>query len=153
MTRSLRFALVLVLAITLLAVGGALAFNMEGPNTDRVVDLLDDAGITTDAATLDALADQYGLGGAVRILAFADAAGVDPSEVAAMRDDGMGWGQIARELDIDVGPGIGWIMSGGHGQAQDQATGQGAGSGNGHGWGPGGNPNKGTETDGDDAAD
>ena len=73
------------------------------------------------------------MGGAVRILAFADAAGVDPSEIIAMRDDGMGWGQIARALadanpDFDLGPGIGWIMGNGNGNGnghgQGRATGR-----------------------------
>jgi hypothetical protein len=138
MTRSLRIALVACLAIVAVSVGTAVAFKGEGTegqgagdNAQRVVDRLADAGITTDTDTLDALADTYGLGGAVRILAFADAAGIDPAEVAAMRDDGMGWGAIARALaeahdGFDLTPGIGWIMGGngnghGHGQGHGQA--------------------------------
>ena len=145
MTRALRIALAAALVLSALAAGAALGFNAEGPNGERVVNLLEDAGITVDPAELDAMADQYGLGSAVRIFVFADAAGVDPSEIADMFDSGMGWGQIARELDLDIGPGIGWIMSGGHGQQHGQGQGQGAG--HGHGWGPGGNPN------GDDAGE
>ncbi|MDQ5841463.1 MAG: hypothetical protein M3537_10065 [Chloroflexota bacterium] len=130
MTRAIRFGIIAGLILVLLAGGAAaLAFNGEGPNAERVVELLDDQEITTDTAELDALADVYGLGGAVRILAFADAAGVEPSEIAEMREDGMGWGQIARALaeedeEFDLKPGIGWIM-GGHGQEQGQGQGQG----------------------------
>lgn len=129
--------------IVLTATASALAFNGEGgegqsggqgegDNAERVVERLEEAGITTDTAELDALADVYGLGGAVRILAWADAAGIDPSEISAMRDEGMGWGQIGRALEeahpgTDFKPGVGGIMGGGQG----------------NGWGPGGNPNKG----------
>lgn len=137
----------MVVLITLTATAGALAVGGEGGtdpenanNPERVVELLDDAGITTDAGALTGLAESYGMGGAVRILAFADAAGVDPAQITAMRDEGMGWRQIARELGINIGPGIGWIMSG-HGQDQSDSANDGN-PGNGRGWGPGGNPNK-----------
>jgi hypothetical protein len=134
---------VLLAAILVLALAGwsALAFDAEGPNGERVVELLGDAGVTTDLGELDHYADTYGLGGAVRILAWAEAAGVDPSDIAAMFDAGMGWGQIARALaeehpEFHLGPGIGWVMGGkGHGHGQGNA--------HGHGWGPGGNPNGG----------
>jgi hypothetical protein len=138
--KSVAIGLGVMVLIIFTATAGALAFNGEGnegqgtgDNASRVVDRLADAGITTDTAALDALADTYGLGGAVRILAFADAAGIDPADVAAMRDDGMGWGAIARALadahdGFDLTPGIGWIMGGnghgnshGHGQGQGQA--------------------------------
>jgi hypothetical protein len=127
----------------------ALAFNVEGPNAERVVKLLDDAGVTVHdenneetpitPADLDELADVYGLGGAVRILAFADAAGVEPSVVADLRAAGMGWGEIARFLaeeyedeGFDLKPGNGWIMRGqGEGQGQGQGQGQGHGQGGG----------------------
>lgn len=127
MTPAIRVGILAALILLLLAGGAAtLAFNGEGENADRVVELLDDQGITTDTTELDALADHYGLGGAVRILAFADAAGVDPSEVAQMRADGMGWGQIARALaeehdGFHLKPGVGWIM-GGHGQGHEQGA-------------------------------
>ena len=148
MSRAMRIGILVVVTLLPLATGAVLAFNGEGENADRVVELLDDQGITTDNAELDALADTYGLGGAVRVLAFADAAGVDPSEITAMRDDGMGWGQIAQALaeehdGFDLKPGIGWIMRGhGQGEGQAQAQGQGHGQGKGHGQdkehGPGG---------------
>lgn len=148
MTRTVRIFLLVVL-VAVLSTAGALAFRGEAgtgtedsatqgavDNSEHVVDRLADAGITTDTDELDALADVYGVGGAVRVLAFADAAGVDPSEITAMRDDGMGWGEIARALaeehpDFDLGPGIGWIMGhgnangNGHGQGHSQAHGQG----------------------------
>jgi hypothetical protein len=137
MPRALRLGILIALVLVLVAGGAAtLAFNGEGENADRVVELLDDQGITTDTTELDALADDYGMGGAVRILAWAEAAGVDPSDVAQMRIDGMGWGQIARALaeeheGFDLKPGIGWIMGGqGQGHGQGQAQGQGKDKGN-----------------------
>jgi hypothetical protein len=63
------------------------------------------------------LADQYGVGGAIRIVAWSDGDAARMAEIRAMRDgDGtagsrMGWGKIAAELGED--PGIGWIMGGG----------------------------------------
>lgn len=67
-------------------------------------------GITTDAAALAPLAEEYGLGGAVRLRAW-EAAGHDLATLRAMRDEGRGWGDIARS--INEHPGIGWIMGGG----------------------------------------
>jgi len=97
-----------------------------GPSEDalqRIVDRLADREIDTDTDTLAELAATYGVGGAVRILAWADATGMDPSEIAAMRDEGMGWGQMARQLnaegeDLHLSPGNGWVM--GHGQGLDK---------------------------------
>lgn len=132
--RPVRIGLAAAIVMGLLAAAAVAAFNGEGPNAERVVELLDDAGVTTDTAELDEFADEFGLGGAVRILWWAEAAGVDPSEIAAMRDEGMGWGQIRKALaeeheDFDLGPGIGPVM-GGHGQGQGQAQGQGKDKGN-----------------------
>lgn len=79
----------------------------------RLVDRLGDAGITTDADTIAALAADYGVGGAVRLLAWADASGLSTDELATKFDGGMGWGQIAKELDLH--PGLGSIMGNGHG--------------------------------------
>lgn len=83
------------------------------------------------------LAQRYGLGGAARVLAWADQKGMDAEAIAAMRDgtdeDGpMGWGRIAKELDVH--PGIGAVM------------GNGGGNGNAHGH------DKDKPKDGDDAA-
>ena len=138
MSRSVRIGL---LALLLLAVvgGSALAAGIpsadrtpsfadpsEAPETPltadelaRVLDRLEARGVSADAGQLADLAATYGLGGAVRLLAWAESTGKTVAELSAMRDDGMGWGQMARELE--VGPGIGWIMgnrhAGGHGQA------------------------------------
>jgi hypothetical protein len=101
---------------------------------DKLVTRLGEAGIETDADTIAGLAETYGVGGAVRILAWADATGKDATELQDLRDSGMGWGQIAHQLndedpegDLQLRPGIGWIMSG-HGQdkahGHDTAPGQ-----------------------------
>jgi len=86
---------------------------------DRIVASLADQGITTDAATLRTWAAKYGVGGAVRLLTWADASGKTPAELAAMFDSGMGWGAIAHKLmdadsSLNLSPGIGKIMSNGH---------------------------------------
>ena len=86
--------------------------------------------IAVDEAVLNDLAARYGVGGAVRVVAWA----ADPADdvtiesITAMRDgdgtegSGIGWGKIAKELGFH--PGIGSIMgnSGGHGR--DNAPGQ-----------------------------
>jgi hypothetical protein len=94
------------------------------PTAEKLADLVNSlklAGITADASTLSALAQKYGLGGAVRIEAWAKASGKSVAEISAMRDAGAGWGQIARQLNaaatgLHLSPGIGWIMSNGHSQ-------------------------------------
>ena len=78
----------------------------------------------TDAQLSD-LATRYGLGGAVRLLAWSHAEAVDVEVIAAMRDGtdtepGMGWGRLARELGQH--PGLGSIMGSGNGK--DDAPGQ-----------------------------
>jgi hypothetical protein len=80
----------------------------------RTLDRLHVAGISTTADEFGALAGKYGLGGAVRVLVFAHAAGKSTSEITAMVEAGKGWGQIRRELGISIGPGIGWIVGHGH---------------------------------------
>jgi hypothetical protein len=85
----------------------------------HVSDRLAAHGITVDAAELADLAGRYGVGGAVRLLAWADESGRSVDELAAMRDgdgtegSGMGWGRMAKELGLH--PGIGSIMGGGQG--------------------------------------
>jgi hypothetical protein len=86
---------------------------------DRLVGRLTDAGIDADADTISGLAARYGVGGAVRLIAWADASGHTTDEIAAMFDDGMGWGQIAHQLNasddtLHLSPGIGWLMGKGH---------------------------------------
>ncbi len=66
-------------------------------------------------------------------LSWADAAGMDPADLGAMFDSGMGWGEIARQLneedsegDLTLRPGIGWVMGAngqGHAHGQDTAPG------------------------------
>jgi hypothetical protein len=108
--------------------------DTTGPSAkllDRIVESFADAGVETDADTVAGLAADYGVGGAVRILAWADAAGVDPSEITGLRDGGMGWGQIAKQLNaaddsLDLSPGVGHVMSKGHGKGGDQPHGNSA---------------------------
>jgi len=93
----------------------------------RLVDRLADAGIDTDAETLAVLAADHGVGGAVRLVTWADASGMDVSELAAMFDSGMGWGAIAHQLmeddpSLDLSPGIGWVIGKGHAKGHGQAT-------------------------------
>jgi hypothetical protein len=104
------------------------ASDGDGPSDallDRLVERLAAAGIDTDAETLAGLAADYGVGGAVRLLTWADATGTDVSEIAAMFDSGMGWGEIMHELDADgslgVTPGLGWVIGQGNANGQGQA--------------------------------
>ncbi len=92
-------------------------------NLARVVARLAAAGIVATPDQLKALAAQVGLGGAVRVLAFADASGKTPAEIVALFKTGKGWGVIAKDLKLTIGPGIGWIMGNGHGKSH--AAGQG----------------------------
>ena len=74
------------------------------------------------------LAAQYGVGGAVRVVAWSGGDEALMGEIRAMRDgdgtegSGMGWGQIAK--DLGVHPGIGSIMGGGGGHGRENAPGQ-----------------------------
>ena len=86
--------------------------------------------ITVDDAVLNDLATRYGLGGAVRVMAWA----ADPDDdvtvesITAMRDgdgtegSGMGWGRLGKQLGFH--PGIGSIMGNGGGHGRDNAPGQ-----------------------------
>ena len=144
MNRTDRIALVTVVVLGLVAVGGVAAnvlptgrdASSQGTDTDEggpptaeelahAADRLDAKGIAVDDAVLSDLAARYGLGGAVRVLAWSDATAMEVEEIAAMRDGtdaepGMGWGQIAHELDVH--PGIGSIM--GNGNGREDAPGQ-----------------------------
>jgi hypothetical protein len=84
-------------------------------NLARIVERLEAAGITTTVDELGDLAAIVGVGGAVRVLLFADAADMTPAEIVAMFESGKGWGVIARELALDINPGIGSVMGNGHG--------------------------------------
>jgi hypothetical protein len=76
----------------------------------RIVDRLNAAGITATASGVADLATTVGVGGAVRVYAFAHASGKTPAEILAMFQGGKGWGEIDHELGLSIGPGIGWIM-------------------------------------------
>jgi hypothetical protein len=73
----------------------------------------------------DAFVERYGVGGAVRLYAWAhELPDYDVDDLAAMRDgaDGeppMGWGKLARHLGVS--PGIGSVM--GNGNAPDSPPG------------------------------
>jgi hypothetical protein len=86
----------------------------------RVVGRLQDAGIPATAAQVGDLAGKVGVGGAVRVLAFAQASGKTPAQILALFEAGKGWGQMAHELNLSIGPGIGWIMGNGHGKGHDK---------------------------------
>ena len=91
-------------------------------------DRLEASGVTVDEAVLADLAGRYGLGGAVRLLAWSDAKAMDVEAIALMRDGtdtepAMGWGRIAKELG-GVHPGIGSIMGNGNGHGRENAPGQ-----------------------------
>ncbi len=83
---------------------------------ERVVANLKDAGITVTAAEVSAMASKVGLGGAIRVFMLAKASGKTPAEILAMFQGGKGWGQIVKELKVDVGPGLGGIMGNGQGK-------------------------------------
>jgi hypothetical protein len=96
----------------------------EGPpsadEVARIVDKLKAAGITATASGVADLAAKVGVGGAVRVYAFAHASGKTPAEILAMFQGGKGWGEIDHELGLSIGPGIGWIM--GHGGGPDESA-------------------------------
>ena len=143
MTRMNRLALVAALALAVGAAGTVLASRSPqapqraAPLADETEETADGAAITraidrlaehqievADAAAFEELAGRYGLGGAIRLHAWADETGMTVDELAAMRDAGgadggpMGWGRLAKDLraeGFDVRPGIGSIMGGGRG--------------------------------------
>ena len=92
---------------------------------DRLHDRLN---LTVDDAVFNELVTTYGIGGAVRIMAWSNG---DPQIIADIRKNrdgdgtegsGMGWGRIAKELGVS--PGIGSIMGNGGGHGRDDAPGQ-----------------------------
>ena len=145
MTRTNRIALLAALALLVALAGSALANRapqvadepaqlaasheaegeLEAEDLDEDTDggtvareRLLDAGIEADAAKFDELAAVHGVGGAVRLYAWADATGMTVDEIADLRDgDGegppVGWGVLAKQLDVH--PGIGSVMGRGHG--------------------------------------
>jgi hypothetical protein len=132
MTRSTRLAILggtLLVLVAGTALGtqalrpsrqGPLTASQEEPDAPptgdelaHAVDRLAASDIEVSSEELRALAADYGLGGAIRLLAWANVTGMTLDELRALRDDGAGWGQMARDLPGDVNPGIGTIM--GHG--------------------------------------
>ena len=107
----------------------------ESSGADHALARLTAAGIPTSAAAFARVADQVGVGGAVRVFAFAEASGKTPDEIVAMFKGGLGWGRIATTLDLSIGPGIGWIMGQGHGaggaKSKDKTNGKAKDKGNG----------------------
>lgn len=102
---------------------------------DKVVERLQDAEIA-DADAVAELAATYGIGGAVRLLAWADATGMSVADLEALlgpsdgKGDGWAWGQVARQLneenpDLHLTPGVGQIMGQGQGQGQGSEHGLG----------------------------
>lgn len=109
----------------------------EGPpSADRVLRMLEDlqAADVNVAVTQEVAADyaaRYGIGGAMRLLAWADESGRGADDIAALFDSGMGWGEVRRALqeanpELDLHPGIGWIMreARGNGVGRENAPGQ-----------------------------
>lgn len=140
MTRSTRLA-VFTGTLLLLVAGTALASQLprapqQGPQAashepevpptaDELAHALERLTAHDIAATneqLSRLATDYGLGGAVRLLAWSDQTGMSVADLRAMRDGGQGWGQMAK--DLGVHPGLGSIMGNGGGHGRDTAPGQ-----------------------------
>lgn len=146
MTRGNRIALVGG-AVLLLAVSGSVLATRQPPSANEpagvtqdeetpptaedlahAVDRLQAKGL--DAARLNELAAVYGIGGAVRLIAWSSDpdVGMTIDELIAKRDTGgpdggpMGWGKIAKQLGVH--PGIGSIMGNGGGHGRDTAPGQ-----------------------------
>lgn len=153
MNRRNRFALIGAAALLLVAAGSVLAnrapvadgapaapaSSHESDDAEEVKDpvtaqdlahaaeRLTASEIAFDDGQLADLADRYGLGGAVRVLAWAEETGLGVEEITSMRDGTdteppMGWGRIAKELDVH--PGIGKVMGNGNGHGRDSAPGQ-----------------------------
>ena len=84
--------------------------------------------ITVDAAVFNELVTAYGVGGAVRIMAWSNGDLDVIADIRRKRDgdgtegSGMGWGRIAKEMGVN--PGIGSIMGNGGGHGRDNAPGQ-----------------------------
>ena len=141
MNRTNRIALLLAGVLVVVLAGTALAtrspvadapstMEADDPETldeaavDHAVERLGASGIEADAARVRELATEHGLGGAVRVLAWADEleGTVSADDIVAMRAEGLGWGQIAK--DLGVHPGLGSIMGNGGGHGRDTAPGQ-----------------------------
>jgi hypothetical protein len=101
--------------------GGGSAASQDA--LSRLVDRLEAAGVDTSTEELSSLADDFGVGGAVRIVIWADATGQSVDRIRALREGGAGWGELGRTLGVR--PGLGWMMGGHRGhQGRDHAPGQ-----------------------------
>ena len=140
MTRTNRIAILAALTLLVGVAGTVLATRSPQASPQRTGTLADEAEEAADAdavtraidrladheievgdeAAFEELAGQYGLGGAVRLYAWADETGMTVDEIAALRDgDGtpVGWGKLAK--DLGVHPGVGSIMGNGRGPGED----------------------------------
>ena len=146
MNRRNRVALLAAAAVALAATGSVLAIRAPGapdqpagvtqdeetpPTAEDIAhaaERLQAKGL--DASRLEELAATYGIGGAVRLIAWSSDpdVGMSIDELIAKRDTGgpdggpMGWGKMAKELGVH--PGIGSIMGNGGGHGRDNAPGQ-----------------------------
>ena len=146
MTRRNRLALLVAGAIVLVASGTVFAVRAPGgtpepagvsqdedtpPTADdlaHAADRLQAKGL--DTSRLEELAATYGIGGAVRLIAWSSDpdVGMSIDDLIAKRNTGgpdggpMGWGKMAKELGVH--PGIGSIMGNGGGQGRENAPGQ-----------------------------
>jgi hypothetical protein len=142
MSRGTRIAL-LVAAVLIVAVSGTVLATRQSQTADEPAQVTQDGDDTppspeklaqlserlgVEQQVISDLAVEYGLGGAVRILAWSDGNADVMAEIRLKRaGDGtegsiMGWGQIAKELGVH--PGIGSIMGNGGGNGRDSAPGQ-----------------------------
>ena len=147
MTRMHRLAVLVALALVFVAGGTVLATRgpdasnrpeqqaQDGDDTPptaeelaHVKERLTENGLEVSDELLAELANQYGLGGAVRIIAWSDGDSDRMAEIREKRDangsedPGMGWGRIAK--DLGVHPGIGSVMGNGGGHGRENAPGQ-----------------------------
>ena len=138
MTRTNRIAILAALAILVAAAGTALATRapqaeqrsgieaqdaedtepLDAEALTHAIDRLAEAEIVVDdEAAFRDLAEEYGLGGAVRLHAWSKQTELPVGDLADLRDgDGttpVGWGKLAK--DLGVNPGLGWIMGNGRG--------------------------------------
>jgi hypothetical protein len=144
MSRGTRIAL-LVAAVLIVAVSGTVFATRQPQTADEPAQLTQDGDdappspeklahlserLGVEEQVISDLALEYGLGGAVRLLAWSadNPKDADMAAIRLMRDgDGtegsvMGWGEIAKELGVH--PGIGSIMGNGGGHGRDNAPGQ-----------------------------
>lgn len=146
MSRNTRIAL-LAGALLILAVSGTVLATRQAPSANEpsgvsqdeetpptaedvahAADRLQARGL--DTSRLNELAAAYGIGGAVRLIAWSSdpEVGMSIDELIAMRDSGgpdggpMGWGKLAKELGVN--PGLGSIMGNGGGHGRENAPGQ-----------------------------